>query len=133
MKAPKIKAPKIKAPAAEPTAPSTPKKAKAKKAKAKAKKAKATKSKPVKRTNLGKGNGTERQKAAAKMSQNFSRFDWTNEIARFMKSSKKDLEVELGSAGSAQVTRVRLTRREDCKGLSISTHGAWLTISKGGE
>ena len=55
--------------------------------------------------------------------------DWDKIIERLNKSKSKSTKIEMGSPGSAQVTRVRLLSLYD--GLKISTEGNKLLIAIG--
>ena len=105
-----------------------------KKAAAKAKPKKGAKSPQAKaaakRTNKGKGNGTKAQYEGAKRAQAHQHMDWASEIAGFKKAKKKTMEIELGSPGSAQVTKNRLDKRDDIKGVKVTTKGAWVVFTK---
>ena len=120
----KMKKP-AKAPAVVETAePVETQKTSAKAAKSKPKK-KAAKSKPKKK-------GTPAQLAAAQAAKGFDRIDWSKEISQFLGNKQHRVEFELSTPGSAQVTRVRLLKRGDTKGLTIRTRGTWIEILKKG-
>jgi hypothetical protein len=119
-----IKLPKAKAKAKAPKKV----KAKAVKPKAKAKKAPSKKAKvKVKKT------GTTAQYRAAKEAKKHPKVDWFKEVERFNKKKAKTMSIELGSPGSAQVTRVRLIGYGLGKGLDISTTGATIKFRKVGK
>ena len=80
----------------------------------------------------GKG-ATPAQKAAALKASAFASVNWLQEIAEFRESKKPEARIEMGSPGSAQVTRVRLVQRPDTKGITISTQGAEIVFTKGGK
>ncbi len=110
------------------------KKAAAKKASFKKKAAKAKAKKPnKKKAKGGAGSGTAAQRSAAKAAALFPRLDWEKEIKDFKKSKHRELSIELGSPGSAQVTRVRLVQKSYCRGLLLTTTGAFLNIEKKGK
>jgi len=124
--------------------PPKPAKAKAKPNKAKAKPAKKAKAAPKKKAakakkpnkakaKSGKGKGTPAQKKAAKAAALFPRLDWEKEIKDFKKANHRELSIELGSPGSAQVTRVRLIQKSYCRGLLLTTTGAFLNLEKKGK
>jgi hypothetical protein len=85
-----------------------------------------------KRGNLGIGNGTRAQKAAAKDAALYPRINWREEVESFRKGKKKQFSIELSTPGSAQVTRVRLVASDYCDGLLITTLGAEIIFAKGG-
>jgi hypothetical protein len=124
----KKKAPKKKA-AAKKAAAKAPSKKKAapKKKKAAAKKAKAPSKKKA------KAKGTPKQKSAAKAAALFPRIEWKDEVAKFKKSKDRKMQIEMGSPGSAQVTRVRLLASDYCKGLAISSMGRDICFTKKGK
>jgi hypothetical protein len=124
-KAPKANAKKAKAKA--------PKKAKAKAVKPKAKKAKAKKAPSKKAKAKVKKTGTTAQYRAAKEAKKHPKVDWFKEVERFNKKKAKTMSIELGSPGSAQVTRVRLIGYGLGKGLDISTTGAVIKFKKVGK
>jgi hypothetical protein len=120
--------PKAKAKKAKPKAKAKKAKAKAVKPKAKAKKAPSKKAKvKVKKT------GTTAQYRAAKEAKKHPKVDWFKEVERFNKKKAKTMSIELGSPGSAQVTRVRLIGYGLGKGLDISTTGAVIKFKKVGK
>lgn len=125
-KAKKPKATKAPKPHSKEPKAKKPKASKPKAAKPKAAKPKASKPKAERKPSTGKG--TPAQKRAASTRQD--RRDWIVEIEKFRKASANNMRVELGSPGSAQVTRVRLTQWEGFDGLVAFTKGANLFISK---
>jgi hypothetical protein len=118
-----IKLPKAKAKA------KAPKKVKAKAVKPKAKKAKAK----AKKAAAPKKTGTTAQYRAAAEAKKHPKVDWSKEVERFNKKKAKTMSIELGSPGSAQVTRVRLIGYGLGKGLDISTTGAVIKFKKVGK
>jgi len=90
----------------------------------------AKKTKPAKKAKAPKKKktGTPAQLKAAK--KRHPRIDWVKEIGKFRASKSNNMRMEMGSAGSAQVTRVRLLEWEGAKGLVAFTRGANLFVSK---
>jgi hypothetical protein len=89
-------------------------------------------SKGAKRSNLGLGNGTPAQIKAAQAAKVFPRIAWEAELNKFKKSKDAELSIELGSPGSAQVTRVRELKKPYARGLRIETVGAIINFFKKG-
>ena len=115
-------------------APKKKKKKKKKKAapkKAAPKKAAPNKKKKSAKKGAGVGNGTPAQKKAAAATKGVPRIQWRAEVERFRKAKAKNMKLELSTPGSAQVTRVRLTQSDYCKGLTVRTEGAFIFFKKG--
>ena len=90
----------------------------------------ATKSPGKRKGTPSKGKATVAQKKAALAARYFPKVQWKNEVETFKKSKDKDMTIELGSPGSAQVTRCRLIEADYCKGLTITTQGAQVIFEK---
>ena len=101
-----------------------------KKKKAAPKKAAKKKATPSKVRSTSRG--TFNQLAAAKAAKEYPKIVWRTEVARIRKELKKGEVslIELGSPGSAQVTRVRLLRSDFCKGFGITTDGSNIVFEK---
>ena len=56
--------------------------------------------------------------------------DWTSKIAHFLKLKSKEIRIEMGSPGSAQVSSVRLRKRPDTEGIRISTESNMIVLRK---
>ena len=95
-------------------------------------KRKSTPSKAKAKKGKGKGSGTPAQLKAAKAAKAFPQIHWVDEIKEFKKSKDRELSIELGSPGSAQVTRVRILKASYAKGLRITTVGASINFFKKG-
>lgn len=117
----------------------------AKKSKPKAKKPKAKKAPPSKakpktekkskkpapskgKAKKTKGKATPAQLKAAASRQ--ERVDWVSVVEKFKKAAQKNAIFEMGTPGSAQVTRCRLLAWEGFKGLNALTRGPKLLITK---
>lgn len=75
-----------------------------------------------------KGKATPAQmKAAANRKE---RIDWYSVVEKFKKAAQKNAIFEMGTPGSAQVTRCRLLAWEGFKGLNACTRGDKLLITK---
>ena len=121
----KKKAPKKKAAAKKAAKPAKKKAAKAK--------AKPNKKKAAPKKKAAKVKGTPKQVSAAKAAALFPRIEWKDEVAKFKKSKDRKMQIEMGSPGSAQVTRVRLLASDYCKGLAIASMGRDICFTKKGK
>ena len=87
---------------------------------------------PKRKSTPSKRKATPAQRTAAKAASAFPQIKWEDEVRAFKKSADRELSIELGSPGSAQVTRVRLTRAPYSKGLKIETCGSNINFFKKG-
>lgn len=106
-------------------------KSKPKSKKAPSKKAKAptkTKKAPSKGKAPKRRKATEAQLKAAK--NKLPRRNWVKDIENFRKAKANNLSIEMGTPGSAQVTKARLDNWEGFKGLKCFTSKSLLFITK---
>ena len=112
-------------------AKAAPKKAAKAKAKAKPKKAAKAKAKPKKAAKKKAANPKAAAKKAAATRKNVTPLEsvsWPEIIEKFKKGKAKTGSTEMGSPGSAQVTRVRLVKAHPK--LHFRTEGTWIHYSK---
>lgn len=95
------------------------------KSKAKTKKTKKT---PSKGKAPKKRKATEAQLKAAK--NKLPRRNWVKDIENFRKAKANNMSIEMGTPGSAQVTKARLDNWEGFKGLKCFTSKSLLFITK---
>lgn len=88
----------------------------------------------MEKRNNKKTKAPKRRKATAKQVQaaktRIPRRDWVKDIASFRKAKQNNVAFDMGSPGSAQVTRVRLIDWDGFKGLTCFTRGATLYVTK---
>lgn len=71
---------------------------------------------------------TEAQLKAAK--NKIARRNWVKDIESFRKAKANNVSFEMGTPGSAQVTKARLDKWDGFKGLSCFTSGSKLFVTK---